>query len=1607
MGNIYILPDQAAVSATYNPNNPQNATTDLGAQPRHEGDTGSVETFWPCVGQARIVPDYISLFPQSLEVSPFAGATRNLCDRKEVTLDDQMSALAKFYVFTSTHVAAHFTGVITDDFTSEFDPFSPQFGEKFSPPNLPISIKDFAGNEVARTYTDQWGTFNGLNYSTWEVNPPNPTGYAPQMMVTCMNDPGSDSAHPDPLFNPEYSQFCYEIPFMPGQTQYMDTPVVPTSAFAGAGYNNPDCAYPDATPAISEVDGTGIGPYLSGPGTLTIKALGDQIVPNNAYSGPSASLAPFNAKTAPRHYGFGASQGTVTIGGRSVGISNWSDTQIQVSLATADVSALPVCAQSYTASMSSAQAATAFGHCGQLLITTATGKQSVDAVTVTVGGKAPIHVTPDSISNPTSAFGPIQSAIDAATPGDLIIVNPGVYNEMLLMWKPVRLQGVGAASSVINANSQPAGRMDPWRQRVNCLFGLAINGQPTSGTNKYDPTGTVPCGGWTGFKGGDENPQVDRLPLEGVVGWDTTVNGNLAELLQEPSLMGAYEGAGITVLAKGVRYPAGSADIFGTGSDSGTVPTESQMPLGTILLSNGVVNGHDDCTDYPSNFLCAPSSIDGLSITDSSQGGGGLFLHAWAHYLQISNNRVYNNTGTLTGGINVGQGESPDAILAGNNGDPVGFDQTPWTCNAIVRGAVVNGVAQVSPPGVTADTQLPFCYNINVNVHNNAITRNSSIGDELFSSTPAGAGGISFATGADRYSFTSNWVCGNMSTGDGGGVAHIGFNWNGDIEHNTIIFNQSTNPTIPTNGGGIAIMTTAPDGNTNGGLECGSVTDQDCAPGLGDGTGPGLNINANLIMGNSADSGSGGGLRLQGVNGAEITRFPTDPTQWYSVSVTNNIIANNVAGWDGAGISLLDTLNANIINNTLESNDTTASAGVLFDTLGAPLASSTGTNCTTSSTTSCPQPAGLVTIQNSSPLVASLPATIVCPVNHGVGGTGTGGRTNGLCRKQSVPLLANDVFWQNRSFYIGVGSLGTGGQNQQNVVSLFNAFTTNHAPSQPQTDAVTTSTNGGTIVSGGTGACPSGVSYWDIGVRGDTGPTGPSNHPGLAPSYSVITTLGDYASATLHNTSGDPAAISQYCNGSRWPPEFGSAGYQVPAGISDATVPNPIFSLTPAATVDEGNNWVNMSWGPLALTNTSNGTGNGSLLGNYGPATGTSSVVNLIPGSATANFNEAPNLDFYGTTRKTNNAVDAGAVEFTGSNTLPTLTSIVPNTGARGTSVAVTLTGTNLAGATSVNLSGTGVTATITGTPTATQVTANFTITTGAATTARTVSVTTGAGTSNTVIFNVTVPPAPTVTAVNPNTGVRGTNVAVTITGTNFTNTGTTVAVSGTNVGVTGVTVVNSTTITATFNIATGAGLGARNVRVTTPGGTSAINSGDQFTVTGATLTSVSPNTGVRGTAVSVTLTGAGLTGATNVTVSGSGVTVSGITAVNDTTVTATFTVSTTATVSNRNVAVVTPIGTTNNVTFTVQGPTLTAINPTTGTHNTTVPVTITGTNLGNANGVTMSGTGISCTGVTASATSVSANCAITNGAAHTARTVTVNTTTTGSATLNNAFTVN
>jgi hypothetical protein len=253
-------------------------------------------------------------------------------------------------------------------------------------------------------------------------------------------------------------------------------------------------------------------------------------------------------------------------------------------------------------------------------------------------------------------------------------------------------------------------------------------------------------------------------------------------------------------------------------------------------------------------------------------------------------------------------------------------------------------------------------------------------------------------------------------------------------------------------------------------------------------------------------------------------------------------------------------------------------------------------------------------------LAAGLPALITCPIGHP------------NCKTVSYPKLENNILWHNGTYYIGVGALSP--QFQQTVVALYNAFTT----SQPTNQATT-------------GACVT-ASYWDIGVRGDTGPTNHASGVTLAASDSVLTAGGSSVTGS-GNSTGNPNLIRSYCDGSRTPPETpapAARGWQVPPGISDATVPNPIFNLTPAATVDEGNNWVNLRWGPLSISNpTAVGGANGNFggglpLGNYGITTGSSAAGRVAGGT---NFADAPAYDFFNTPRKPGNSTDAGAVRLT------------------------------------------------------------------------------------------------------------------------------------------------------------------------------------------------------------------------------------------------------------------------------------------------------------------------------------------------------------------------
>lgn len=1069
LSNIYILPDQAQIAAYYNPNNPNNATTTLGFQ-------GAKVKFPTCVGSTRTVPDFMSLFPNSGQVAPFAGAIKALCDRKEVTLADQMTATASFFVFSNTPVAAHFTGLILNDAATEINAASPDFGEKFAVAYAPISLRDINGVEISRIYSDQWGTYNGMAPSTWQVNVPNPAGYSPNMLITCMNDPGPivdtrvgsttlGQMIPDPLFNPSFSNFCYTLPFMPGATSILDTPVLPVAAFAD-GYNPPDCSYANSTPAIKRVDSSdGIGPWVAaadGLHTLTITSLGDTDVPNPAYEGPSASTAPFNQRTARRHYGFGTATGTVSINGVPLTNVSWSDGAITGTVA--------------------------FGtRTGELMITSAAGLSSVDTVTVTVGGPAPVVVKPVAYA-PGSGPGysqPLQNAIDTAKPGDLIIVDAGTYPELVIMWKPVRLQGVGAASVVINAAKYPTHKLEDWRERINKLFGVnkTIGGSNTAAGQVVD------------------NPQIDPLPTQ------KPITGGVIRL--EPTILATEEGAGITVLGKNIGGgdQAGLAQD-GTGETPGLPATPCNVPLGgsfffsATATNNGVVSS---VVQLPtgwdmgdSNFRCGESRIDGLSITGSDTGGG-IYVNGWAHGLEIANNRIYSNASSMHGGLRVG---SPfEEEIAGSPGDGYGYDN-------------------------------------DVKIHHNAITKNGTIeatpGVGSINGTASGAG-ISICTGSDNYAINYNFICGNFSNGNGGGIGAIGVNMNGLISHNQILFNQSWQQSANTHGGGIDIegdltpvanftAFTTGEGGAGGGL-----------PIVSYGTGN-ITIDSNLIAGNFAQAGHGGGIRLQQINGDDVVSNPSNPDKWYRATVTNNVIARNVAGWSGGGISLVDTLNASVRGNTIASNDSSAIVGALFGTGGR------------GPTTAYPSPAGISTEMTTATLLAVLPTVV---------SSTTPRAATKAHNTYSNPTMINDIVWHNRSFFVDAK---TGVANVCSSNNVANVAATCVVLPVPVT----------------AGGCTGTPAYWDVGTVGDASAAA-SNFKLTNFTQSIVSPAGSiYSLGSLNPTitTIDPGFVKLDCNGSRANPAL---------KFEPGQPFLPPFSMAAGITLDEAGNFVDLKYGPLSL----------------------------------------------------------------------------------------------------------------------------------------------------------------------------------------------------------------------------------------------------------------------------------------------------------------------------------------------------------------------------------------------------------------------------------------
>jgi len=713
----------------------------------------------------RKVPPMLSLFGDI--PAPFAGQNRPMCDRKAIDVAQGKNAAVDFNMLTEVPAASHIVGMILNDLANEFDPNAPTFGEKQAPSWVPVSIRDWTGKEISRVYSDQWGTFNALVPSSYSVNAPMPSGLAPNMLTTCMNDPGPipDPAGTgqmviDPNFDRQYSQFCYTFQYLPGKTTYLDTPVVPVAAFAGPGQYPLDCEFTDGTPVVYTVNGratsnTGTGAYVTQNGpyvpqrtvdqtqlpTLTIVSAGSMQVPNPAWDGKDP-----NTRYTTRDFGFGSVPGTVTVGGAPVLVdpAKWTSGLIEVRVPYGTPT-------------------------GELVVTRGdTGKASLLGVTVTVGGATPILVKPGQS---------IQAAIDQAPTGALIMVAPGRYDELVIMNKKVRLQGWGALATNINAAKVPAEKLQAWRNKVNQLY--------TAGTFDLAPGQTV------GFNGPNNEPNlfnteegpgvlvVAKNATSGAGAFTSTNNARIDGI----GISGGDSGGGIMVNAFAKYLEISNNKIFSNaGTYGGGIRIGHPTEEGTVA-DNDFINIHNNhialnggqggagggvsiyagSTVYKvdSNYICG---------NFSAGHGGGI-----GHLGNSNGGKITNNTVIFNQSFNQGVSVSGGGIFVGGQAPIVPGTLSPGAGNVTVSGNLIQGNLAGAGDGGGIAAQFVNGQDIARAANNESSWRKLTVANNMVVNNVAGmaGGGISLQDVAVS-SIANNTVADNASTATAGAAFAAG-----------------------------------------------------------------------------------------------------------------------------------------------------------------------------------------------------------------------------------------------------------------------------------------------------------------------------------------------------------------------------------------------------------------------------------------------------------------------------------------------------------------------------------------------------------------------------------------------------------------------------------------------------------------------------------------------------------------------------------------------------------------------------------------------------------------------------------------------------------------
>ncbi|HXH98290.1 MAG TPA: hypothetical protein VNH40_13875 [Gaiellaceae bacterium] len=726
------------------------------------------------------------------------GAHAPLCDKRLVVLQNQQNANADFNLMTNfptdpngtdsgdTHTGdvaepGRIIGQVFDDINFDRNQSSVWYGEPTPLGNIPVGvyarvdtvpntscpdasqpgIRCFDGNTwrlIKTLTTSADGAYEILLPSTETFNCPIPQGPCPGMYLVTVDDPGT-KAHPNANYNPDYLTATTPAEVWPGLTDQLDTPIDPISGTAcedPAGGTTPDPSDPARPDVLQVVTPVIAGTAISSSRRITIYS--DFI----GSAGPTGANGGTVVLTDDRNP---SEVTTLTRGGSLSGSNGGIVSWTPGAGSTPDTIVVQLPAINTTTFRPGPKQL-------QIVTSAANGRvSSVNGITVHVlgsngSGADAVSYNPPIVNVPAPppvGANPhaLQDAIDGAAAGSLLVLSEGTYNENVLVWKKLRIQGLGPGG-VIGAH-ELQGR-DPEDPRFN-VKGSIIDG---------------------------------RFFQENATGYDATVAAHV------PYVLPPFEGGSASTVLRGadVTFVAKAT----TDYDAAAVTGDSAAFNGARIDGVGLVTGHGD----GAGGIQLQAQINNLQVTNNvleSNGGifaGGIgigqpYVHGQHNFdVRVANDKLIGNGGlTTSGGLGIFYGSNNYEVAHSticSNFSPLEYGGGMAHIGKSPNGSIHDNRIYYnesgdSGAGIAVMSELPVGGGLGdgsgaVSIDRNLIQSNTSVGDD--------GGGIFVLDSLDQpISIRNNMIVNNVAADMGAGIT-LDDASNVRIVSNTIANNQTT-----------------------------------------------------------------------------------------------------------------------------------------------------------------------------------------------------------------------------------------------------------------------------------------------------------------------------------------------------------------------------------------------------------------------------------------------------------------------------------------------------------------------------------------------------------------------------------------------------------------------------------------------------------------------------------------------------------------------------------------------------------------------------------------------------------------------------------------------